>query len=386
MTTKTGSRIPVAGPWITDRETRYVAEAAANDWYGHAGESLRRFESAFAESVGVKYAIGLPHCTAGLHLALVAFGVRAGDEVIVPDVTWVATAAPIFYVGATPVFADIDPVSWCVTADAVERCITERTKAIIVVDLYGGMPDMEAIRTLAERKGIPILEDAAQSIGARIGGQAAGSFGDIGTFSFHGSKTMTTGEGGMLVTDRKDYYDRCLLLRDHGRPPGSFRFFTTTEVGYKYKMSGLQAAFGLAQLERLEELIARKRLIFSWYEQRLQDVPGITLNYESPGTRHTYWMVTIVADHALAITQRDMMDYFDRRDIETRPFFHPLSSMTAFAHATDAPAARLRNVHSYDISPRALNLPSALLLTESQVDRVCDAVRELVNGRRAGER
>jgi perosamine synthetase len=353
-------------------------DAAANDWYGQAGSSLRQFEAAFAEHVGVKHAIGVPHCTAALHLGLLALGVGAGDEVILPDVTWVATAAPIYYVGATPVFADMDPMTWCITAESIERCITERTRAIIVVDLYGAMPDMASIRELADRRGIPILEDAAQSIGADIGGRKAGSFGDIATFSFHGSKTLTTGEGGMLVTDSAEHYARCLFLRDHGRPPGSFRFFVTTEVGFKYKMSGLQAAFGRAQLERIDELIERKRTIFSWYEQRLHDVSGLTLNHERPGTQNTYWMVTMVLDHAYGLGQREMMDYFDGQEIETRPFFHPLSSLPAFAPAPDAERARLANVHSYAISPRALNLPSALLLEEQQVDRVCAKVRELL--------
>jgi perosamine synthetase len=363
---------------VTEREIRYVTEAAASDWYGGAGQALKRFEAAFAENVGVKHAIGLPHCTAGLHLGLLALGVQPGDEVIVPDITWVATAAPIYYVGATPVFADVDPISWCVTAETIERCITPRTKAIMVVDLYGAMPDLPAIRELASRHGIPILEDAAQAIGADLGGRKAGSFGEIGTFSFHGSKTLTTGEGGMLVTDRTDFYDRCLFLRDHGRPPGSFRMFITTEVGFKYKMSGLQAAFGLAQLERLDELIQRKRDIFSWYHERLKDLSGVTLNYEAPGTHNTYWMVTILTDRALGLGHKRMMDHFDARQIETRPFFHPLSSLPAFEAAPDAVLARTRNVHSYDISPRALNLPSALMLDEAQVDRVCSAVRELV--------
>jgi perosamine synthetase len=371
-------RIPVAGPWVTEREIRYVTEAASSDWYGGAGQALKRFETAFAQSVGVKHAVGLPHCTAGLHLGLLALGVRAGDEVIVPDITWVATAAPIYYVGASPVFADVDPVSWCVTAATIERCITPRTKAIIVVDLYGAMPDMAAIRALADAHGIPILEDAAQAIGADLDGRKAGSFGELATFSFHGSKTLTTGEGGMLVTDRTDFYDRCVFLRDHGRPPGSFRTFVTTEVGFKYKMSGLQAAFGLAQLERLDELIGRKRQIFAWYRERLKDLPGLTLNYEMPGTHNTYWMVTILTDPALGLTHKTMMDHFDALEIETRPFFHPLSSLAAFEQAPDALLARQRNVTSYEISPRALNLPSALLLDEAQVDRVCAGVRQLL--------
>jgi perosamine synthetase len=379
--TLSNARIPVAGPWVTEREIRYVAEAAANDWYGHAGESLRRFERAFAESVGVKHAIGVPHCTAALHLAMLAFGVGPGDEVIVPEATWAATATPIYYVGATPVFADIDPVSWCVTAESIDRCITPRTKAIIVVDLYGAIPDMPAIEELARRRGIPILEDAAQSIGADLGGRKAGSFGDIATFSFHGTKTVTTGEGGMLVTDRTDLYERSAFLRDHCRTPDGFRHFVTSEVGYKYKMSGLQAAFGLAQLERLDELIARKRDIFSWYESRLRAVPGLSLNASRPEMFNTYWMVTMVLDPAYGLDNRRMMEHFDQRQIDTRPFFPPLSSLPAFATAPDAPAARTRNVVAYNVGPRGLNLPSALVLDEGLVDRVCSAVQELLVGR-----
>lgn len=378
MVAMSSQRIPVAGPWVTEREVRYVADAAANDWYGRAGEALKKFERAFADSVGVKYALGVPHCTAALHLAMMGFGIGPGDEVIVPESTWVATATPIFYCGATPVFADIDPINWCITAQSIERCLTPRTKLIITVDLYGAIPDMPAIEALARRKGIPILEDAAQSIGADLNGRKAGAFGDMSTFSFHGTKTVTTGEGGMLVTDSKQHFDRCAFLRDHCRTPESFRHFVTLEIGHKYKMSGLQAAFGLAQLERLEELIERKRAIFGWYKDRLAGIPGLTLNQEPPGLRNTFWMVTMVLDREYGLDNKKMMAYFDGLQIDTRPFFPPLSSLPAFANTPDAGPARARNVVAYDLGPRALNLPSALMLEEGQVDRVCSAVRELL--------
>jgi perosamine synthetase len=371
-------RIPVAGPWVTEREVRYVAEAAQNDWYGNAGASLRRFEAAFAEKLGVNHAIGVPHCTAALHLALLAFGVGPGDEVIVPESTWIATATPIHYVGATPVFADIDPVTWCVTAESIERCITPKTRAIIVVDLYGGTPDMTAVSNLAKHHGIPILEDAAQSIGADFHGVKAGALGDIGTFSFHGTKTVTTGEGGMLVTNRADYYERCAFLRDHGRTPEGFKYFICQELAFKYKMSSLQAAFGLAQIERLEELVARKRTIFSWYEARLRDMPEVQLNHEPPGTRNSYWMATIIVDPSCGMTNRDIMDHLDRHGIDSRPFFPPLSSLPAFAGMPDVPLARGRNTVAYRIGPLGLNLPSALLLEEEQVDYVCSVVRNML--------
>jgi perosamine synthetase len=196
---------------------------------------------------------------------------------------------------------------------------------------------------------------------------------------------MTTGEGGMLVTDRTDYYQRCAFLRDHGRTPEGFKYFVSQELAYKYKMSSLQAAFGLAQLERLEELVGRKRDIFSWYEKRLRDVPGIQLNSEPPGTRNTYWMVTIIADPSYGITNREMMDYLDQKGIDSRPFFPPLSSLPAFAAMPDIERARKNNTIAYRIAPLGLNLPSALLLDEEQVDYVCSAVRDMFRQKRHTE-
>lgn len=376
-------RIPVAGPWVTEREVRYASDAAANGWYGQAGTYVQRFEDAFAAYLGVRHAIAVPHCTAALHLSLAALGIGPGDDVIVPELTWIATAAPITYVGATPVFADVDEHTWCLTADAVSRCITPRTRAILPVDLYGLTPDMDALRAVAAEHGLAIIEDAAQAIGCRYHDQAAGTLGDVGTFSFHGTKTMTTGEGGMLVTDRTDVYERALVLRDHGRTKSNFKFFYNTEVAFKYRMSNLQAAFGLAQLERIDELVAKKRQLFHWYAERLGEVPGLRLNVEPPGILNTYWMASVVVDAAYGLTNREMMAQFDEQGIDTRPFFHPLSGLPAFSASPEADAGRARNRVAYDVSPRGLNLPSALLLTEAQVDRVCSALKGMLAGRPA---
>jgi perosamine synthetase len=209
-------RIPVAGPWITQKEIDYVTDAVTTCWYGDANKYHVRFEQTFAEYIGSRFAVALPSCTSAIHLSLAALGVGPGDEVIVPDVTWIASVAPISYVGATPVFADIDPDSWCLDAASFERCITTKTKAVIPVDLYGNMPDLASIKEIAKAHGIAVIEDSAEAFGSEIAGQKAGTFGDTGVFSFHGSKTMTTGEGGMLVTDRQDVFDRVLFLRDWG--------------------------------------------------------------------------------------------------------------------------------------------------------------------------
>ena len=371
-------RIPVAGPWVTEREVSYVSDAAANGWYTNASGYVQRFEAAFASYLGVRHAVAVPHCTAALHLSLASLGIGAGDEVIVPELTWIATAAPITYVGATPVFADVDPHTWCITADAVRACVTPRTKAIIPVDLYGLTPDMDAVRAVADEFGLAIIEDAAQAIGCQYRGRAAGALGTVGTFSFHGTKTMTTGEGGMLVTDRTDLYERSLVLRDHGRTASNFKFFYNTEVAFKYRMSNMQAAFGLAQLERIDELVAKKRQIFRWYEERLRDVAGVQLNAQPADIANTFWMASLVVSADYGLTNRELMARFDAEAIDTRPFFHPLSGLPAFSDTPAAKTAQARNRVAYDISPRGLNLPSALLLTEAQVDRVCAVLKRIL--------
>ena len=375
-------RIPVSGPSITAKEIAYVTDAVTNAWYGNANVWHERFEKSFAEYIGVKHAIALPHCTAAIHLSLLALKVGPGDEVIVPDCTWIASAAPITYVGATTVFADVDPQTWCLDAKSFEACITPRTKAVIPVNLYGNMPDMDALREVADRHSIAIIEDAAESIGSEFKGGRAGSFGATGVFSFHGSKTLTTGEGGMLVTDDDDLRARVLFLRDHGRPPGD-RLFHNTEVAYKYKMSSMQAALGSAQLERVEELVSRKREIFAWYAEELAGLPGVTLNYQAPGTKNTYWMVTAVLAESLGLRKERLMELLAAEGIDCRPFFHPLSSLPAYAGTPQAEAARSRNPVSYALSPYGINLPSALNLTRDQVRRVGVTVRAVVSANSA---
>lgn len=370
-------RIPVAGPWITERETRYAADAAATNWYGQANDYISRFEAAFSSAVQRAFAVSLPSCTSALHLALLALGIGRGHEVIVPDITWIASAAPISYVGADPVFVDVEPDTWCLSARAMREAITPRTRAVIPVDLYGGMPDYGEIDQLAAEHGIAVIEDAAEAIGSMFAGRPAGSFGLASVFSFHGSKTVTTGEGGMLVTDDTALYERVRVLRDHGRQPGD-RFFRNTEVGYKYKMSAVQAAIGLAQLERLDELVERKRAIFREYERRLRG--RVVLNTEPAGTRNSYWMVTAVLDAAQPLRTPELMSRLDEAGVDSRPFFHPLSSLPAYADAPSADSARARNSTSYSLSSRGINLPSALCLSERDVDRVCSLLLSLVGG------
>jgi perosamine synthetase len=372
-------RIPVAGPWITELEERYAADAAANAWYTRANEYAARFEKAFAAYVGRRYAISLPSCTSGLHLALAALGIGPGDEVIVPDATWIATSAPVSYVGASPVFADIDPITWCLSPLAVEANVSARTRAVIVVDLYGGLPDMDAIADVCHRHNLFLIEDAAEAIGAEHHGRRAGSFGAASAFSLHGSKTVTCGEGGVLVMDDSALFDRVRLLRDHGRVPGD-KLFENVEVGFKYRMSAVQAAVALAQIERVNELVERKREIFGWYAELLRGHEGLTLNFEPEQTVNAYWMVTIVLDPSLGLSKRAVIAALDHANIDSRPFFNPLSSLAAYAGSPAAERGRQLNATTYRLSPYGVNLPSALRLTRDDVVRVCDTLAEVLRG------
>ncbi len=371
-------RIPIAGPWITEREIRYVSDAVARCWYDHANEYVDRFERAFAEYLGVQYAVSLPSCTSAIHLSLLALGIGAGDEVIVPDVTWIATSAPISYVGATPSFADIDEHSWCLSAEAVELAITAKTKAVIAVDLYGNVPDWVALRAVCDRHGLALIEDAAEASGTKLNGIPAGGFGDIGAFSFHGTKTITTGEGGMLVTRRPEICDRVRVLRDHGRHPGERTFFNR-EVAHKYKMSSLQAALGLAQLERIDEIVARKQEIMEWYRDELSGDQRLTLNPEITGVENSYWMSTILVSPTLGLRKEDLVARLAERGIDSRPFFYPLSLLPAYEGTDAAHLGKARNRVAQRVTPFGVNLPSALNLTRQQVAYVAAVLQGILD-------
>jgi perosamine synthetase len=266
-----------------------------------------------------------------------------------------------------------------VTARSVERRLTSKTKAIIAVDLYGSMPPLVEIRELADRKGLLLIEDAAEGLGSTLGGRAAGSFGHVGVFSFHGSKTLTTGEGGMLVTDDEELHARVLFLRDHGRAPGD-KMFWNSEVAFKYKMTALQAAVGLAQLERIEELVGKKREILGWYREELADLPWITLNAEPAGVKNSYWMTTAILPPRPENEKEVIIRKFIESGIDGRPFFYPLSTIPAYASLPAAAVARREHTRAHEISRYGINLPCALRLTREDVATVARALRSIATG------
>jgi perosamine synthetase len=362
------SRIYYTKPSITELETRYAANAAAHGWGERCYEYIEKFQASFARHVGVRHAIATSSCTGALHMGLAALGVQAGDEVILADINWIASCAPITYLGATPVFVDVLPDSWCIDPAKIEASITPRTKAIIAVHLYGNMCDMDALLALGKKHGIPIIEDAAEAIGSSWHEKPAGSLGAFGVFSFHGSKTVTTGEGGMFVTQDSALYDKVLTLSNHGRSAGQTRQFWPDMLGFKYKMSNLQAAIGCAQMERIEALLAAKRRIFSYYKKQLAGLP-LALNPEPPGTVNGYWMPTIVAHAGTKFDRDKLLAAFKADNIDGRVFFWPLSSLPMFKK-------KPQNTVSYAISPRAVNLPSYHDLSEAEMDRVIAAIRQ----------
>lgn len=372
-------RIPVAGPSITDREAELAAEAARTAWYQNHYAFNARFERMLADYVGVAHAVAVPHCTAALHLALAALDIGPGDEVIVPDVTWIASVAPVAYVGAEPVLVDILPDTWCIDPDAAEAAIGPATKAIIGVDLYGSTCDWDRLQAIADRHGLSLIEDAAEALGSVYRGRRAGSLGRVSAFSFHGSKTVVTGEGGMLATDDARLFERALFLRDHGRTPGD-RFFLTSEIAFKYRMSAVQAAIGVAQMERIDELIATKRAIFGWYRERLATLDGVTLNAEPPGTLNSYWMVTVVLDAAIGLDKFSLMAELEKRNIDSRPFFSRLSSLPAFADRPGATRFVTPNDKGVHVATYGVNLPSGYNMTEETVDVVAGALAEIIAG------
>jgi len=362
------SRIYYTKPSITEKEVEYATDAARNGWGERCYEYINRFEDLFKQHLGVKYAIATSSCTGALHMGLAALGIGSGDEVILADTNWIASAAPITYLGATPVFVDVLPDTWCLNSERVEEAITKRTRAIIAVHLYGNLCDMDTLIAIGNKHGIPVIEDAAEAIGSQWHGRRAGSLGAFGTFSFHGTKTLTTGEGGMFVTQDEALYEKVLTLSNHGRARAQTKQFWPDMVGFKYKMSNLQAAIGSAQMERIDDLIAGKRRIFNYYAEHFRDLP-LHMNPEPANTVNGFWMPTIVADDGVACDREVLLAAFKADQIDGRVFFWPLSMLPMF---NKKPA----NVVSYGLYERAINLPTYHDLTEIEMDRVIRLVKD----------
>lgn len=368
------NKIYYTKPSITELEIRYATDAAANGWGEHCYEYITRFEEAFKVHLGVKYAIATSSCTGALHMGLAALGVGPGDEVIMADTNWIATASPIVHLGAKPILVDILHDSWCIDPELAEASITQRTKAIVAVHLYGNLCDIDRLLAIGRKHGIPVIEDAAEAIGSQYHGKRAGSIGNFGTFSFHGTKTLTTGEGGMFVTNDANLYETVLTLSNHGRARGQTRQFWPDMVGFKYKMSNIQAAIGCAQMERIEELIERKQEILKYYRERIEMLPDVKMNPEPAGTVNGAWMPTVVFDAGTGVTRENLQVAFAAENIDARVFFHPLSSLPMFENQP-------HNRCAWDIPMRAINLPSFHDITRIEQNSVSSVIHRVLTGK-----
>lgn len=372
--------IPSAGPSVTQKEIELVTEAVTKGWYEDRNMHFDQFTKEFSKYTGAKYCLPTCNCTAALHLAMLGLDIKKGDEVIVPDMTWVASAAPAHYIGAVPVFADIDKESWCLSPESFEKAITPKTKAVVVVDLYGNMPEMDKIKRIAKENNIKIIEDAAESIGAEYKGKKGGTFGDVNVFSFNATKLTMAGQGGVLTTNDEKIFEKVKQLAHHGMVKYTPETtFWSEKIGYNYQWTNIQAALALAQLRRIDELVDFKIKAFNWYKSHLKDIEGLQLNQERDDIKNTFWVVTGILNKEPKIKKEDLMKEFKKYNIDTRPFFYPISSMPAYEQYVQGKNMKSINPTSYNLSKYGISFPSSFKLTEEDVEYVCQAFKEILN-------
>lgn len=362
-------RIPIYQPSLSGREKEYVIDCLDSTWISSKGKYIERFEKGFAEKIGINHALTVSNGTVALHLALVALGIGSDDEVVVPSLTYIASVNAITYTGAKPVFVDSLPDTWQLDPQDVRQKITAKTRAIMVVHLYGHPCDMGSIMQIAEEYGLFVIEDCAEAFGSLYKGKYVGSIGHIATFSFFGNKTITTGEGGMIVTNTLDLFSRASHLRGQGL--ATQREYWHDVVGYNYRMTNICAAIGLAQLEQADSFIKAKRDIALRYQQGLANLP-VTLHCESADVTHTYWMNSILVDD---VKERDTLRvHLANQGIETRPLFYPIHTMPMYwVKSHYYPVAE-------NLAARGINLPSWPAMSAQQQNIVIDCIRHYFQG------
>lgn len=363
-------KIPVAMPNFNGNEREYVLDCIDTTWVSSAGKYVQGFEEKFAEFCEAEHAVSCCNGTVALHLPLLALGITEGDEVIMPALTYIATCNAVKYVNATPVFVDVDPNTWNIDPKKIEEKITDKTKAIIVVHLYGNPVDMDAIMDIAKKHGLYVIEDAAEAHGAQYKGRKVGNIGDVGTFSFFGNKIITTGEGGMIITDNAELNEKMRLLKGQGVDPQK-RYWHTV-VGYNYRMTNIEAAIGLAQLENIDTHISLRKSIMKKYEENLACVKDyVTFQKVEEGNSSIYWMVSLTFNDNVKMERDEIMDKLAEAGIETRPVFYVINDM---------PPYKSDEVfeHASKISGRGINLPTYGTITDEEIKYVCDALIAII--------
>jgi perosamine synthetase len=366
--------IPITDLAFEGNELAYVTDCIKTGWVSSLGKYVQEFEERFSEYCGTTYGVSTSNGTTALHLTLATLGIGAGDEVIIPTLTFVATANVVLYNNATPVFVDSEPQTWNLDPAKIEAKITDRTKAIIPVHIYGHPADMDPILEIAKRHRLYVIEDAAEAHGALYRGRRVGSIGDAACFSFYGNKIITTGEGGMVLTDNPEWDKKARWLRDHGM--SKEKRYWHPVIGYNFRLTNLQAALGVAQLEQIEEIIEIKRKNAALYTELLSDVPHITLPPEEPWAMNVYWMYSILVQEGYGVSRDDLATKLRERGIDSRNFFYPIHTMppyVEYAQNESFPVAA-------ELAAKGINLPSSVTLTEEQIRYICQAIKEIGEG------
>jgi len=368
-------KYPISQPTLGKLEEEYVLDAVKSGWVSSLGPYIEKFEKAFAKFCQAKYALTTSNGTTGLHLALLAVGIGPGDEVIVPDLSFIATANAVAYTGATPVFADIEDSTLCIDLPSIESAITPKTKAIIPVHLYGHPAKMNEINLLAKKFNLSVIEDAAEAHGATYQNKPVGGLGSCGVFSFYGNKIITTGEGGMLVTDDSQIYERAKVLRDHAMSAN--KRYWHDEVGYNYRMTNIQAALGLAQLEQITSFIEKRVQILEWYEHALSGQKKIRLNRKSNWAKSVPWIICAEIEGMRYDVRDQLIGALRNKGIDSRPYFYPMSDMPMFDTATTKIA--------HKVSSMGINLPTYLELSQLDVEHISNQLIQSINELGIGE-
>ncbi len=363
-------RISVASPIFLGNEKKYVNDCIDSSWISSTGKYINEFEAKFAEFCGVKHALSCSNGTVALHLALMALDIKPGDEVIVPTLTYIATANSVKYCGAKPVLVDCDRYTWNIDARTFEAAITDKTRAVIVVPLYGNPADMDAILDIARRHNIYVIEDAAEAHGATYKGKKSGSIGDIGSFSFFGNKIITTGEGGMLTTNNDELAAKIRLLKGQGMDPNHRYWFNI--IGFNYRMTNIEAAIGLAQLENINKHMQNRQEVSSVYARELSKMSEyIEFQSVQKEATHVQWMFSILLKDTVKKSRDELIEFLAQNNIETRPVFYPMHIMPPYYETKSYPNAEY-------ISKKGLNLPTHALLTEEDIVFVCSKIKEFI--------
>jgi perosamine synthetase len=360
--------IPISKPSITEHEIAYVTEAVSSGWVSSLGPYIDQFENDFAAYCDCEYGVSTSNGTVALHLALVALGIGENSDVIIPDLTFVATANAVKYTGATVNIVDIEPDTLCICPKSIVSAIKPNTKAIIPVHLYGHPANMNEINRIAREYNLLVIEDAAEAHGACVGDKKVGSLGNVGVFSFYGNKIITTGEGGMITTNSKELYDRMRFLRDHAMSKDVK--YWHNEIGFNYRMTNLQASLGMAQLNRIDSFISKRKLIYKWYESRFNNVNGIKLNRLNPDFVNVYWLICMEFESKGREWRDELINTLKVNGIDCRPYFFPLSDMPMFNS--------VKHVYSHQFSAIGINLPCYFDLNEEDVDHISNIIKSVL--------